>query len=59
MRISLYHCAHGADHVTRVPINAYEDLDEWVHESGRLLVIGQAAHPIAVSRPIALRCDRA
>lgn len=49
MRISLYHCAHGADHVTRVPINVYEDLDEWVHESGKLLVIGQAAHPIPVS----------
>ncbi|KAI0722415.1 FAD/NAD(P)-binding domain-containing protein [Fomitopsis betulina] len=43
---NLYHCAHGADHVTRVPINVYEDLDEWVHESGKLLVIGQAAHPI-------------
>ena len=54
---SLYHCAHGADHVTRVPINVYEDLDEWVHESGKLLVIGQAAHPIAVSRLGALYCD--
>ena len=54
---SLYHCAHGADHVTRVPINVYEDLDEWVHESGKLLVIGQAAHPIAVSGLVALYWD--
>ncbi|KAH9928180.1 FAD/NAD-P-binding domain-containing protein [Fomitopsis serialis] len=44
---SLYHCVHGADRVTRVAINVYENLEDWVHESGRLLVIGQAAHPIA------------
>ncbi|KZT69787.1 FAD/NAD(P)-binding domain-containing protein [Daedalea quercina L-15889] len=44
---NLYHCAHGAQYVTRVAINIHEDLEDWVHESGRLLVIGQAAHPIA------------
>ncbi|KAH9832944.1 FAD/NAD-P-binding domain-containing protein [Rhodofomes roseus] len=43
---NLYHCAHGAQQVTRVALNKYEELDDWVHESGRLLVIGQAAHPI-------------
>ncbi|KAH9918837.1 FAD/NAD-P-binding domain-containing protein [Fomitopsis serialis] len=44
---TLYHGVRGADRVTRVAINIYENLEDWVHESGRLLVIGQAAHPIA------------
>ncbi|TFY52967.1 hypothetical protein EVJ58_g9715 [Rhodofomes roseus] len=37
---------NGPQQVTRVALNKYEELDDWVHESGRLLVIGQAAHPI-------------
>ncbi|KAH6880181.1 hypothetical protein BKA70DRAFT_1473484 [Coprinopsis sp. MPI-PUGE-AT-0042] len=31
---------------TCVPMKKYADLDDWVHESGRMLVIGEAVHPI-------------
>ncbi|KAF8224334.1 FAD/NAD(P)-binding domain-containing protein [Tricholoma matsutake] len=29
-----------------VPVVKYPHLEEWVHDSGRMLVIGQAAHPL-------------
>lgn len=32
-----------------VPVVKYPHLEEWVHDSGRMLVIGQAAHPLPVS----------
>jgi hypothetical protein len=30
-------------------MKTYVPLEDWAHESGRLLVIGDAAHPIPVS----------
>lgn len=32
-----------------MPVISYPDLDDWVHESGRMVVIGEAAHPLPVS----------
>ncbi|KZT63264.1 FAD/NAD(P)-binding domain-containing protein [Daedalea quercina L-15889] len=43
---NLAHCAHNATSAARVSVNIYEDLENWVHDSGRLVVIGQAAHPL-------------
>lgn len=31
-----------------VPVFEYPELEEWVHESGRLIVLGDAAHPMTV-----------
>ncbi|KZT09779.1 FAD/NAD(P)-binding domain-containing protein [Laetiporus sulphureus 93-53] len=36
-----------ASNAIRVAINQYEDLEDWVDDSGHLLLVGQAAHPIA------------
>lgn len=35
---------------TCVSIEEYPLLEEWVHESGRLVVIGEAAHPLPVRK---------
>ena len=35
-----------------LPIVEHPNLDEWVHESGRLAVIGQAAHSLPVSSKV-------
>ncbi|KAA1467204.1 hypothetical protein DENSPDRAFT_832197 [Dentipellis sp. KUC8613] len=37
--------ARLAHHTTRQQLREWPDLDDWVHESGRLVVIGEAAHP--------------
>ncbi|KAH9847835.1 FAD/NAD-P-binding domain-containing protein [Lenzites betulinus] len=29
----------------RIPLRAHEDLEDWVHDDGRLVLIGDAAHP--------------
>ncbi|KAF8650592.1 hypothetical protein AX16_005177 [Volvariella volvacea WC 439] len=29
-----------------VNVREYEDLEDWVHDSGRLIIIGEAAHPL-------------
>lgn len=42
----LYHVAQNCAGAVRIAINLYEDLEDWVHDSGPLVVIGQAAHPI-------------
>ncbi|KZT66461.1 FAD/NAD(P)-binding domain-containing protein [Daedalea quercina L-15889] len=44
---NLGYYAHNATRATHIAIKAHEDLDNWVHNSGRLVVIGQAAHPLA------------
>jgi 2-polyprenyl-6-methoxyphenol hydroxylase-like FAD-dependent oxidoreductase len=33
---------------TCVSVNEYSPLEEWVHEDGRVVVIGDAAHPLPV-----------
>lgn len=40
-----------ATHAICVPVQEFKALDEeeWVHESGRMLLIGEAAHPYPVS----------
>ncbi|KAF9459027.1 hypothetical protein BDZ94DRAFT_1062733 [Collybia nuda] len=38
--------AQLADPPTQVPLDEYPELDNWVHEGGRLVVIGEAAHPL-------------
>ncbi|TFY51204.1 hypothetical protein EVG20_g11113, partial [Dentipellis fragilis] len=37
--------ARLAHHTTRHQLREWPDLDDWVHESGRLVVVGEAAHP--------------
>ena len=32
----------------RMQVTERSDLDDWVHDSGRLLVVGEAAHPYPV-----------
>ena len=32
-----------------IPVLDYPDLEQWVHEGGRMLLVGQAAHPLPVS----------
>jgi hypothetical protein len=32
-----------------MPVTGYHELEDWVHDSGRVLLIGQAAHPLHVS----------
>ncbi|CCL99274.1 uncharacterized protein FIBRA_01289 [Fibroporia radiculosa] len=44
---SIWDVAQSAQNVIRVAINQHENLPTWVHDSGRMVVIGQAAHPIA------------
>ncbi|PCH42535.1 FAD/NAD(P)-binding domain-containing protein [Wolfiporia cocos MD-104 SS10] len=34
-----------ADNAVRVAVKDYTDLEDWVHDSGRLVLVGQAAHP--------------
>ncbi|KAG6817236.1 hypothetical protein H0H87_011293 [Tephrocybe sp. NHM501043] len=34
-----------ATHVKCVPVHEFQALDDWVHDSGRMLIIGEAAHP--------------
>ncbi|KAI0833807.1 FAD/NAD-P-binding domain-containing protein [Trametes gibbosa] len=29
----------------RIPVRSHEDLEDWVHNDGRLVLIGEAAHP--------------
>ncbi|PCH37724.1 FAD/NAD(P)-binding domain-containing protein [Wolfiporia cocos MD-104 SS10] len=36
-----------ATDVHRLSVNNHENLDDWVHDSSNLVVVGQAAHPIA------------
>jgi salicylate hydroxylase len=31
-----------------VPMKNYEALEDWVHDSGRMVLIGEAAHPLPV-----------
>lgn len=31
-----------------VPVVEHPELEDWVHDSGRLVVIGEAAHPLPV-----------
>ena len=33
---------------SRIKVTEREDLDDWVHENGRFVVIGEAAHPFPV-----------
>ncbi|KAF8071521.1 hypothetical protein FPV67DRAFT_878314 [Lyophyllum atratum] len=35
-----------ASKATRTTVRTYPDLEDWVHESGRLMVVGEAAHPL-------------
>jgi hypothetical protein len=34
----------------RIPVLRYPNLGQWVHNGGRMLVIGQAAHPLPVGQ---------
>ena len=37
--------------MSRVPVHDEPDLEDWVHDDGPLILIGDAAHPMPVSRP--------
>lgn len=41
-----------AVNVSRVPVYEESDLEDWVHDDGPLVLIGDAAHPMPVSRPL-------
>ena len=36
--------------LSKVVFSHYEPFDNWVHESGKVVLVGEAAHPIIVSR---------
>jgi salicylate hydroxylase len=36
-----------------IPIRDVPALDNWVHESGRMVLVGEAAHPLPVSALVA------
>ncbi|KAG9311449.1 hypothetical protein JVU11DRAFT_8564 [Chiua virens] len=38
-----------ADQIKKTVFNHYEPFDNWVHESGKVVLVGEAAHPIIVS----------
>ncbi|RPD69780.1 FAD/NAD-P-binding domain-containing protein [Lentinus tigrinus ALCF2SS1-7] len=40
---------HGARRATRIPVRQYADLEDWVSDDGRLVLIGEAAHPFPPS----------
>lgn len=37
--------AKHADPAVRIPIREYTNVENWVHKDGRMVIIGQAAHP--------------
>lgn len=37
--------ANFATNAVRVAVKDFTDLEDWVHDSGRLVLVGQAAHP--------------
>lgn len=49
----------GARKAVRVSVREHQDLEDWVSDDGRLVIIGEAAHPFPVSgNPVGdvLRC---
>lgn len=46
--------ANLSTNAVRVPIKDYADLQDWIHESEKLALVGQAAHPF----PVSCRCSR-
>jgi len=35
-----------------MPMTGYIELEDWVHDTGRMVLIGEAAHPIHVSESL-------
>jgi hypothetical protein len=42
---------------TCLSVDEYSQLEEWVHEDGRVVVIGDAAHPLPVRKVHCATCD--
>lgn len=41
-------CVDRATRITRTPVEDRPDIEDWVHDEGPLLLIGEAAHPCPV-----------
>lgn len=52
MGFRLQKFARLAVNVSRIPVYDESDLEDWVHDDGPLVLIGEAAHPMPVSRPL-------
>ena len=48
---SLRAITKNARKATRVTVRDHTDLEEWVDDEGRLVLIGEAAHPFPVRLP--------
>lgn len=48
-----------AEQLDKTVFTHYEPFENWVHESGKVVLVGEAAHPITVSRdsPIVLEYE--
>ena len=47
-----------ATNVSRSPLYDESDIEDWVHDDGPLVLIGDAAHPMPVSFPVSIRFSR-
>jgi len=48
--------ARLASNISRVPVYDESDLEDWVHDDGPLVLIGDSAHPMPVGRPFVCSC---
>jgi hypothetical protein len=48
-KLSVQKLAQLAETMTAFEFTHFEPFDNWVHESGKVVLVGEAAHPIVVS----------